>query len=463
MNLLSLPYIGLIFGSSVFSWIFSKRTRPYLIAIANAFFLYLLRAKVQDWAYVVILTDVVYLCSLIAEKAKMKAFDWAGIVLSVLGLVLYKYYLPSAGFLMPLGISFYTFKAMSYLADHMKGKAEFHLNPVYLFDYLCFFPVFTAGPIHRAQPFFDSLSQPFAFDYRDTMQGAALAIFGAFEKFVISDTLGQYYVSFLDPSLSGWNTLFGVILYGLYLYTDFDAYSNIAIGAARLLGFKLDANFRAPYLSSSMNEFWRRWHISLGSWLRDYIYIPLGGSKKGFLRKQLNILIVFLVSGIWHGNTWMFVIWGLGCGVICVLDNIIGLIFRSAGKVIRIIGKVLGIVINDCLVLALWEFFFSEDLSSALSVFHRIFSVFEGSGFSSFSISFEAAGLTAAEGIWCLVLISLIVVTDLLRYFFVMSEKFMRWNIVLRWLVYAAMIAAAIVFGNYGPGVHASDFVYERF
>ena len=162
MNLLSLPYLELIFGSSVFSWIFSKRTRPYLIAACNAVFLYLLRARVQDWAYVLILTGVVYLCSLIAEKTKKrKAFDGIGIGFAIVVLALYKYYLPSVGFLMPLGISFYTFKALSYLADHIGKKAEFHANPVYLFDYLCFFPVFTAGPIHRAQPFFDSLSQPF--------------------------------------------------------------------------------------------------------------------------------------------------------------------------------------------------------------------------------------------------------------------------------------------------------------
>lgn len=461
MNLLSLPYLELIFGSSVFSWIFSKRTRPYLIAACNAVFLYLLRARVQDWVYVLILTGVVYLCSLIAEKTKKrKLFDGIGIGFAIVVLALYKYYLPSVGFLMPLGISFYTFKALSYLADHIGKKAEFHANPVYLFDYLCFFPVFTAGPIHRAQPFFDSLSQPFVFEYRDTMRGAALVLFGAFEKFVISGTLAQYYAAFLDPSLSGWNTVFGVVLYGLYLYSDFDAYSSIAIGTARLLGFRLDANFLAPYLSSSMNEFWRRWHISLGSWLRDYVYIPLGGSRKGFLRKQLNILIVFLVSGIWHGNTLMFVIWGLGCGIVCVIDNLIAWLFQKAPKAVLVIGKILGIVINDGLVLALWVFFFSSDLSSALDVFSRMRTVFDGAGFA---VSFEAAGLSAAQGIVCLALIAVIVVTDVLRYFFVMSEKFMRWNIVLRWAVYAVMIAAAIVFGNYGPGVHPADFVYERF
>ena len=247
------------------------------------------------------------------------------------------------------------------------------------------------------------------------MRGAALVLFGAFEKFVISGTLAQYYVSFLDPSLSGWNTVFGVVLYGLYLYSDFDAYSSIAIGTARLLGFRLDANFRAPYLSSSMNEFWRRWHISLGSWLRDYVYIPLGGSRKGFLRKQLNILIVFLVSGIWHGNTLMFVIWGLGCGIVCVIDNLIAWLFQKAPKAVLVIGKILGIVINDGLVLALWVFFFSSDLSSALDVFSRMRTVFDGAGFA---VSFEAAGLSAAQGIVCLALIAVIVVTDVLRYFF---------------------------------------------
>ena len=138
MNLLSLPYLELIFGSSVFSWIFSKRTRPYLIAACNAVFLYLLRARVQDWAYVLILTGVVYLCSLIAEKTKKrKVFDGIGIGFAIVVLALYKYYLPSVGFLMPLGISFYTFKALSYLADHIGKKAEFHANPVYRFGNLC--------------------------------------------------------------------------------------------------------------------------------------------------------------------------------------------------------------------------------------------------------------------------------------------------------------------------------------
>ena len=463
MNLLSLPYIGLIFGSSLFSWIFSKRTRPWWIAIVNLAFLYLLRAKTQDWAYILVLLSVIYLLSLLAEKTgKRKVFDGIGIVAALLGLCLYKYDLPSIGFFMPLGISFYTFKAVSYLADHLMAKVEFHANPVYLFDYLCFFPVFTAGPIHRCQPFFDALEKPFHFEYRDTMQGAVLAVFGAFEKFVISSTLGQYYVSFLDPSLSGWDTLFGIVLYGLFLYVDFDAYSNLAIGVSRLLGFKLDANFRCPYLSSSMNEFWRRWHISLGSWLRDYIYIPLGGNRKGFFRKQVNILIVFLVSGIWHGNTWMFIIWGLGCGIVCVIDNLFSLLFQKLPKWkwLSMIGKLIGILINDCLVLVLWVFFFSTSVSSAVSVLQRIVPVFHG---APMSVSFAAAGLTAAQELWCLVLIAMVMVTDLLRYFFVMSEQFMHWNIVLRWAVYAIMIAIAIVFGNYGPGVHPSDFVYERF
>ena len=457
MNIFSFPYMGLTLGSVLGSWLFHKRTRPYWIAAANVVFLFLLRAERQDWLYVLVLTALVYFSGLAYQKTKKKGILLAGIAVCASGLIFYKYGRLDGERLLPLGISFYTFKAISYLADLWKGSASIRVSPVKVFDYICFFPVFMSGPIHRAEPFFKELEEPLNFDYQDQMAGAVAVIFGAYEKFVITGLLERMTQAFQSPSLSGENTVLGMVFYAFYLYTDFDSYSSMAIGTARLLGFHLEPNFRAPYLAASIAEFWRRWHISLGAWLRDYIYIPLGGSRRGALRKEINLLIVFLVSGMWHGSTGVFVVWGLGHGLLSVAEDLLKRI--SLPKTLRKILRPLAVAVNFVLVTILWVFFSSADLSAALDTLRRAALVFQGTG----AADYAAAGVSRSEWLVTWFFLGAVVFCDFLRYRWNMSEKFIRWFIVLRWAVYAVLIATAIIFGNYGPGFHASDFVYSRF
>ena len=281
MSVLSIPYLLLSGASSIFIWLFSGHSKKITVFLANAVFLYLLGLRTADAIYVLILTVWTWLFGLHVKKRPLLVLS---ILIPVLGLCFYKYSNPFTGLwlAMPLGISFYTFKAISYLADRYHGKNR-KASLLEVFDYLCFFPVFMAGPINRSEPFFEELNKPMVFQYRDQKNGCILAGLGLFQKLVISSELSRQVTFYLNnadhPELSGWYTLIGVIFYAFYIYADFDSYSNIAIGTARMMGFHLERNFFTPYLSADIREFWRRWHISLSSWLRAGLCLYSAGRK----------------------------------------------------------------------------------------------------------------------------------------------------------------------------------------
>lgn len=454
MSVLSFPYLILSGASSIFLWLFSRKNRKYTTLIVNAVFLYLIARNVLNVLYVLALTIWVYLFGKINAAKKNRCLLFLSVLVPVTGLCLFKY---NGNIAMPLGISFYTFKAISYMADCYKEKCTAQ-SIVNVFDYICFFPVFMAGPINRPEGFFTELEQPLVFDYKDQKSGCILAGLGLFEKLVIADELNRLVALTLDNAeLGGWYTVLGVILYSFQIYTDFDAYSNIAVGTARMMGFHIDRNFHSPYLSSDIKEFWRRWHISLSTWLKDYIYIPLGGNRKGTFRKYLNILIVFLVSGIWHGNTKMFVIWGLGHGILSILESLIlkPLNDKSWAKYL----KPLGIVINFIFVTLLWIFFRAPSGTQAMQILNNIDLAFQ----TPFAISREILGITCNEYCWMFILIAIIIVFDLFRYHTDMLEWLGNRNIVIRWAIYWLFMTIAIIFGVYGPGYNPADFIYVTF
>ncbi|WP_302546830.1 MBOAT family O-acyltransferase [Coprobacter fastidiosus] len=282
---------------------------------------------------------------------------------------------------LPVGISFFTFQSMSYIIDIYRKQIE----PLqrwrdYAF-YVSFFPQLVAGPIVRARDFIPQMKQPVFVSGEMFGRGMFLIMAGLFKKVIISDYISLNFVDriFDNPTLyTGFENLMGVYAYALQIYCDFSGYSDMAIGIALLLGFRFNINFDSPYKSTSITEFWRRWHISLSSWLRDYLYISMGGNRKGKVRTYINLMLTMLIGGFWHGASLLFVFWGAWHGLLLVLHKWFRSIF-PASKEVRsrwYWTNVLSIILTFNLVCIGWVFFRSPSMEVAKSVFSRIFTEF---------------------------------------------------------------------------------------
>jgi alginate O-acetyltransferase complex protein AlgI len=237
----------------------------------------------------------------------------------VLGLFEVSLSRPTLDIILPLGISFYTFETISYIVDVYRGRARAVRDPLDYAIFIMFFPHLVAGPIVRPRDFLPQLRRRKIFDWDRGHLGIRLFLLGFFKKSIVADYLGELVVDpvFADPVAFGsWSIWLGVLGYAIQIYGDFSGYSDMGIGLAHMLGFKLPMNFNYPYLAANVSDFWRRWHISLSSWLRDYLFIPLGGSKHGTLRTYANLMLVMLLGGLWHGANWTFVVWGLYHGLL---------------------------------------------------------------------------------------------------------------------------------------------------
>ncbi|MBQ2658030.1 MAG: MBOAT family protein [Erysipelotrichaceae bacterium] len=226
---------------------------------------------------------------------------------------------------LPIGISFYTFQAIGYVLDVFRETTSAEHNLGYYAVFMSFFPQLTSGPIARAGDLLPQIKSYPEFDYKKATYGLKQMAWGYFKKIVIADTISQFTGKVLnDPSrFHGFALLLAAFQYSIQIYCDFSGYSDVACGTAKLFGIELTVNFRSPYYSQSIREFWNRWHISLSTWLRDYIYIPLGGNRKGNVRRNINLLITFLISGLWHGASWTYVLWGLVHGLAQIVENYI--------------------------------------------------------------------------------------------------------------------------------------------
>ncbi len=226
-------------------------------------------------------------------------------------------------FVLPIGISFYTFHGMSYVFDIYRGKQKPILNFIEYAVFVSFFPLLIAGPIERANHLLPQVQKKRHFNYTQVVEGCRLMLWGMFKKVVIADSLAGIVDDMFNNyhHYNGVSLIFGAIVFSFQIYGDFSGYSDIALGTAKLFGFELLSNFKYPYFSRDIAEFWRRWHISLSSWFRDYLYIPLGGSQQGKLKAVRNVFIIFLVSGFWHGANWSFITWGCihACGFLPLL------------------------------------------------------------------------------------------------------------------------------------------------
>lgn len=271
--------------------------------------------------------------------------------------------------ILPVGISFYTFQTMSYTIDVYNGRIKPTHNWLDFANYVAFFPQLVAGPIERSKSLLPQL-QAFRTPSREQIvSGARLIVWGLFKKMVIADRLAVYVDALFNaPQLySSLALALGVVFFAFQIYCDFSGYSDIAIGVASLMGVELMINFRRPYFAKNLREFWSRWHISLSQWFRDYVYIPLGGNRKGDMATRINILLVFVLSGFWHGANWNFIIWGGIHGLFLVVQQAIGkrIFINPMTDLVRM-------ALNFAIVCFAWIFFRADSLEIALDVVHRI-------------------------------------------------------------------------------------------
>ena len=453
---LSVWYIGFVYVLFCVCRIFSGRGRPYFLLIANLVFLY--SFSVYHLISCLIIAATGYLASVILKKKKSRLVLIFFSILYILILAVFKYAgLFNRNLLMPLGLSFYSFKIISYLADLYKGKTKGTYNPIYYFDYVLFFATLTAGPIHRFEDFYLTISKPQEFDYKDAKSGGFQLLLGIYEKMVFCDFIATVVERAMNPELTGFNTLLGVVLYSFQIYLDFDAYSNISIGTARLLGFHLPKNFNSPYLAKSMKDFWSRWHISLSTWFRDYIYIPLGGNRKGLFRRYINLLIVFIVSGLWHGSTVNFLLWGILNGAVEIVEDLICLPFKKVKDkpFFKFLGGFVGIPLNFCIVTFLWLIFRYQTLNEVVAVIHNIRTLEP--------LNFELMGLTHNEVMWTGCILAATVLLDILRNYTDSLKLFNKLIFPVRWVIYILLVVSFMIFAVYGGEFEASDFIYQWF
>ncbi|WP_035566219.1 MBOAT family O-acyltransferase [Hymenobacter sp. IS2118] len=289
----------------------------------------------------------------------------------VAGLHLTPYELPYLNIILPIGLSFHTFQAMSYTIEVYRGNfpAERHLGIYAL--YVMFYPQMVAGPIERPQNILPQFYKVQRFDFEQTIIGLQRMLWGLFKKVAIGDVLGQYVNSVYDnyPMHSGLALLLATYAFAIQIYCDFSGYSDMALGAAQVMGFRLMENFRMPYAAKSVTEFWRRWHISLSSWLRDYLYVALGGSRDGRWRTYRNLLLTMLLGGLWHGASWNFVVWGFLNGLYLSVEKLLGVRVDAPLSGPAKLGRML---VTFHLICLTWVFFRAPDFSQALYIVGHI-------------------------------------------------------------------------------------------
>lgn len=317
--------------------LFVSTNNKNTLKLRNLFLLtasYYFYAQLHSWFVILLIytTVVNYFCgSWIARDQQQgksgKRFVTTAIVLSIAQLVFFKYaYLANPTILLPVGLSFFTFQALSYSIDIYRKKIEPEKNVVDIALFIAFFPTLLSGPIERARNLIPQLKEKTSVSWDNFKGGAGLFIWGVFKKVVIADRLAEYVnaVYFSPESHSGSTLALAALFYSFQIYCDFSGYADMAIGSGRVMGFKIMQNFNFPYCVNTFKEFWRRWHISLTSWFTEYVYISLGGNRVSQARWILNISLVFLLSGIWHGATWSFVLWGAMHAVFYLVERFWG-------------------------------------------------------------------------------------------------------------------------------------------
>lgn len=439
-------------------------------------------------------TIVTYLCGILLPKAanhkKLVVATSFIINLAILGF--FKYFdffidnintiLTSIGhveitnrfdIMLPVGISFYTFQALGYTIDVYRGEIEPERNPLRYALFVSFFPQLVAGPIERSKNLLKQLrdiENIAVWNLERISNGFILIIWGLFMKMVLADRMALFVDTIYDEYwlYGSVELILATILFTLQIYCDFASYSIIAIGAAKVMGFELMENFRAPFFAISIRDHWRRWHISLSTWFKDYLYIPLGGSRCSKARHYLNIMITFLVSGLWHGASWHYVIWGGLHGLYQVLEMIFDPVFEKIWTFLHVERKAfsfrLGQIIRTfSFIVVGFVIFRADNMKAAIDIFKLIF--MRWNPWTLFDGSLYTHGLAYNEIHILLVGIVLLLLVDVIRERKgVCIDTWLRsQNLLFRWIVVWSMVLMIVTYGIYGPGFDASAFIYFQF
>ncbi len=477
----------MIFNSFEFIWLFPLIFSLCLVLgngelvkryprLGNLFLLicsYALYIKIKPVYALILLsiTAVTYSLAILLEKQsnslKRKRLTFILCLIAILPLLLFKYYnfissqlnfllssiginvgLSGLNWVAPLGLSFYTLQALGYLLDvyHERIEAEHNWWDYMLF--VSFFPQIASGPISKASELLPQIKKKRTFDETQAVDGLRFLLWGMFLKTVLADRLGLYVDTILDnyTHQNSMSLAVGSFLYSFQIYGDFAGYSYMAVGVGKLLGFELINNFRQPYFAMSITEFWHRWHISLSRWLKDYIYIPLGGSRCSRQRNYLNIFITFVVSGLWHGANWTFIVWGGIHGLVQVIEKALGLNkFESHG-----ILKFIRILMCFIIVTFAWILFRMPTLEDGISVVKGIVSM-KGSTVIGCRLSWQ---------IYMSMALIVVIIKDTLDEFYKTNNKLLSLSpIALRWTIYVTLLAMILLFGV----LNSATFIYANF
>ncbi len=422
--------------------------------------------------------------SFISNLAILFFFKYFNFTSNILEAVLNRigigYDVPTLSLLLPVGISFYTFQALSYTIDIYRGDLKPEKNIAKYALFVSFFPQLVAGPIERSKNLLPQFDEIHKFDFERVKSGLQIMLWGLFQKMVIADRAALF-VNEVYNNIHNYNGVIVVgatIFFAFQIYCDFAGYSNIAIGAARVLGFNLMNNFNNPYFATSIPEFWKRWHISLTSWFRDYLYIPLGGNRKGQLRKYINIAIVFIVSGLWHGASLNFVVWGLIHAIMQIVslstEKKRGIIRKKIiSENIKRVFSVFRVLVTFGLVCFAWVFFRANSLSQA---FVAINNMFVPSGVKSAILGANSISqlmqiyqtmpfahiFTLQEMLLVIFSVALMLVVEYIRQKHGLRKRFEAMPLVLRWAILYSLMFAIIIFGVYGETT-VQQFIYFQF
>lgn len=486
ISYVSLNYYVLLVLLIVIYYILPIKYRWYVLLTGSACFYYLAIERRMQLVIFAISIVVSYFFGIIIQRLSeceskpltRRLALILGIILSafpllgskctdfILGCVIHQ---QSVSWIIPLGLSFYSLQIIAYLIDIAKGRIECQRSLFKYALFISFFPQIIQGPIPRYKQLEEQLIQGHRYDSTRFMKGIQLIIWGFFLKFMIANKASVIVDTVFnnDGTYRGWYVIVAGILYSFQLYTDFYACITLSQGTSQLFGISLVDNFNHPYFSVSIKDFWRRWHISLSSWLRDYIYIPLGGSRKGQFHRYVNLVITFAVSGIWHGATWKYLFWGLMHAGYQIAGDLTNDIQKRLYSFFHMPWESKSCIVTRrfitfCFVMPAWIIFRADSLKSGIGMILSMFTLHNT--WILFDNSLFRLGLDQKEWeVLCLSLLILFIVSVLQEKGIIIRDWFSRQCLLVRWGVYLCVICSIWVFGTYGYGFDANDFIYGGF